>query len=417
MHLQGLRLTNAMAPIYGGQWFAEMAVPTDLLNQNRMEMMKEMSGIAVVWLLVSFLISTWLAHYLKNQTHQVAKGLTGKSSQPEDFKPIRVAELWSILQDFKRSLTETSEVRSALSTVSTQRDQIQDLYDNAPCGYHSLDKNGLILNINQTELNWLGVTKREAVGRPFCDFCTPAGKEKFAANFPIFLKQGHIHDLEFDLIRRDGSTIPVLLSATSIHDAEGNLLMSRSTVFDIRERKAMELELQRLANTDTLTGLYNRRQFYKLADQELARSRRTKSPISLMMVDIDHFKQINDTYGHAMGDVVLQNLGRTMKNSLREIDVIARLGGEEFAILLPQTSSGQATELAQRLRSKIANESIPATQGAEIQFTVSIGVDEWRESDPHLDALLKRCDTAMYQAKNSGRNCVVHFSESPIQTE
>jgi len=114
----------------------------------------------------------------------------------------------------------------------------------------------------------------------------------------------------------------------------------------------MELELQRLANTDALTGLHNRRQFYELANQELARSRRTQAPVSLMMIDIDHFKQINDTYGHAMGDVVLQSLARTMKNSLREMDVIARLGGEEFVILLPQTSLGQATELAQRLRLK-----------------------------------------------------------------
>ena len=416
MNMQGLRLTTAMAPIYGGQWFAGMAVPTDLLNQSRMEMMKEMSWLAVIWLLISFLIATLLANYLNNQTHQVAKVLTGQSNRKDASKPIRVAELWSILQDFKKSLTETSEVRSTLSTVSSQRDQVQDLYDNAPCGYHSLDKNGLILNINQTELNWLGVTKEEAVGRPFSDFCTPSGKETFAANFPIFLKQGHIHDLEFDLIRKDGSTVPVLLSATSIHDDEGNLLMSRSTVFDIRERKAMELELQRLANTDPLTGLYNRRQFYELTNQELARSRRTKSPVSLMMIDIDHFKQINDTYGHAMGDVVLQRLGSAMKNFLREMDVIARLGGEEFAILLPQTSLGQATELAQRLRLKIANDTVPATQGADIKFTVSIGIDEWRESDPNLDALLKRCDTAMYQAKNSGRNCVVPFSESPAQT-
>jgi len=152
--------------------------------------------------------------------------------------------------------------------------------------------------------------------------------------------------------------------------------MSRSTVFDIRERKAMELELQRLANTDALTGLHNRRQFYELANQELARSRRTQAPVSLMMIDIDHFKQINDTYGHAMGDVVLQSLARTMKNSLREMDVIARLGGEEFVILLPQTSLGQATELAQRLRLKIENESVSNSQGADIKFTVSIGIDE-----------------------------------------
>lgn len=257
---------------------------------------------------------------------------------------------------------------------------------------------------------------RSTDGRPYSDFCTPASKEKFDANFPIFLKQGHVHDLELDLICKDGSTIPVVMGATSIRDAEGSILMSRSTVFDIRERKALELELQNLANRDTLTGLYNRRKFYELANQELSRSHRTKSPVSLMMIDIDHFKQINDTYGHAMGDMVLQSLADTMQHALREMDVIARLGGEEFAILLPETSLKQTTELAQRLRLKIANESVAVAEGAEIKFTVSIGIDEWRESDPNLDALLNRCDTAMYQAKNSGRNCVVAFPLSFTQT-
>jgi len=141
-----------------------------------------------------------------------------------------------------------------------------------------------------------------------------------------------------------------------------------------------------------------------------------KTPLSMMMLDIDYFKRINDTHGHAMGDAVLQRLGSTMKNSLREIDVIARLGGEEFAILLPQTTLDQASELAQRLRTRIAEESIPSAQGTAIEFTVSIGLDAWQETDANLDALLKRCDQAMYQAKNSGRNRVVQFAELPVHT-
>jgi diguanylate cyclase (GGDEF)-like protein/PAS domain S-box-containing protein len=321
-----------------------------------------------------------------------------------------VAELWAIVQEFQKSRTETTQARSALSAVSSQRDQVQDLYDNAPCGYHSLDRHGRILNINQTELHWLGVTKEEAVGRRFCDFCTPEGEKTFAANFPTFLKQGHIHDLEFDLMHKNGTITPVLISATSVCDASGKFVMSRSTVFNIQERKAMELELQKLANTDTLTGLNNRRHFYELANKELARARRFKTPITLLMIDIDHFKKINDTHGHAMGDTVLQHLASTMTKALRGTDVTARLGGEEFAILLPHTSSAQASELAQRMRQEIADQSVPSPQGTGVNFTVSIGLDEWRESDVDLDALMKRCDIALYQAKNSGRNRVVQFS-------
>ena len=128
------------------------------------------------------------------------------------------------------------------------------------------------------------------------------------------------------------------------------------------------------------------------------------------MIDIDHFKKINDTHGHAMGDAVLQHLARTMKRTLRDLDITARLGGEEFAILLPHTSAAQATELAQRMCQKIANESTPNPQGDDVNFTVSIGVDEWREGDMDLDELIKRCDAAMYQAKNSGRNRVVQYA-------
>ena len=408
--LEGVRSMNAVVPIYGSQWFVGMAVPLDLLNQPRLSMMVKMVTVATVWLLVSFLISIRLARYLREQTQQVVNTLTNNTELLKPSSPIRVAELWTILQEFKKSLTETTKVRSALSAVSSQRDQVQDLYENAPCGYHSLDRDGRILNINRTELNWLGVTKEEAVGRYFCEFCTPESQKTFADNFPRFLKQGHIHDLEFELVHKDGSIAPVLISATSVCDATGKFVMSRSTVFDIRERKALERELHRLADTDTLTGLHNRRHFYELANKELARSRRVNAPLALLMIDIDHFKKINDAHGHAMGDAVLQHLARTMKSVVRDMDVVARLGGEEFAILLPHTSSAQAAELAQRMRQKIASESTPNPQGADVNFTVSIGVDEWREGDTDLDGLIRRCDIAMYQAKNSGRNRVVQFT-------
>lgn len=412
--MEGERSMNVLAPIHGGQWFAGMAVPTDLLNLNRFAMMVKVTAVAIIWLLVSFLLSTWMARYLRKQTQLVVDTLTEKTDPLKPSFPIRVAELWSIVQEFQKSIIETSKTRSALSTVSSQRDQFQDLYDNAPCGYHSLDRNGRILNINQTELRWLGVTKEEALGRRFCDFCTPEGEKTFSDNFPRFLNQGHIHDLEFELVHKNGSITPVLISATSVHDATGKYVMSRSTVFDIRERKAMELELQKLANTDTLTGLNNRRHFYELANTELARTRRFKTPLSLLMIDIDHFKIINDTHGHAMGDTVLQHLANLMKSSLRGMDITARLGGEEFAILLPHTASAQATELAEKIRQKIAGESMPNPQGNDVKFTVSIGVDEWREGDTDLDTLIKRCDIAMYQAKNSGRNRVVQFSSLDI---
>lgn len=127
--------------------------------------------------------------------------------------------------------------------VATQRaaTEIQDLYDGAPAGYHSLDASGRFVQVNQTELDWLGYRREELIGRPFADVLTPAGVERFAATFPAFLKAGRVKDLEYDLVRRDGSTLPILLNATAIRDADGNYVMSRSTLVDISARRDAEL--------------------------------------------------------------------------------------------------------------------------------------------------------------------------------
>ncbi|MFZ5856872.1 MAG: PAS domain S-box protein [Chloroflexota bacterium] len=128
--------------------------------------------------------------------------------------------------------------------VQQRTAEVQDLYDNAPSGYHSLDAKGCFLLINQTELNWLGYARQEVIGHPFSEFVTPDSMETFRTNFPVFLKQGWIKDLEFEFVRKDGTTFPILVSATAIRDAEGNYVMSRSTVLDITERKKAEQSLR-----------------------------------------------------------------------------------------------------------------------------------------------------------------------------
>lgn len=302
-------------------------------------------------------------------------------------------------------LVNVSEKR-ALEHRIHQLHQVQDLYDNAPCGYHSLDRNGHIVLINQTELNWLGLTRDEALGRPFTDFLTDAGKAVFQARFPEFLKTGSVHDLEFDLLRKDGTTIAVLVGATAIKDDAGQLVMSRSTVFDITERKRLERQLERLARTDALTGLSNRRDFYEFAEKEISRSRRSHSPLSILMLDIDFFKQVNDRYGHPVGDDVLKHLTHICKTILRGVDLLARMGGEEFAVLMPDTTLAHALEVAERLRQGIAAAPLVLSDGLEIAITASIGATQLLDADLSVEPLLHRVDSALYQAKRDGRNCV-----------
>lgn len=143
-----------------------------------------------------------------------------------------------------------------------------------------------------------------------------------------------------------------------------------------------------------------------LAEIELSRTLRYGGELSVLMIDIDHFKNVNDTHGHPTGDRVLQTLGRMFSDSFRTIDIVGRLGGEEFAAVLPQTGCAQAVEVAERLRQTIQATALPLAEGLPLHFTVSIGVATLRDTTTNLDTLLGYSDVALYDAKHGGRNRV-----------
>ncbi|MEJ2694588.1 MAG: diguanylate cyclase, partial [Candidatus Thiodiazotropha sp.] len=165
-------------------------------------------------------------------------------------------------------------------------------------------------------------------------------------------------------------------------------------------------ELERQAHIDSLTGLANRGRFMALAEAEQARAARYGKPFAVLLLDVDHFKSINDLYGHKAGDAVLRELGAILRKTLREVDIIGRIGGEEFAALLPETDAAQAPEVAERLRRAIADSEMPAGDGEPLHITVSIGVVVSTEHASYIDKLLSQADIALYQAKNNGRNRV-----------
>lgn len=175
---------------------------------------------------------------------------------------------------------------------------------------------------------------------------------------------------------------------------------------DVTDGKEFMDRLQEQAQKDYLTGLANRRHFMDQGEIELSRAKRYAKPLSMFMIDIDYFKKINDTYGHKMGDQVLQKLSSTMRELLRSVDIIGRIGGEEFAVLLPETGLHEACEVAERLRDSVARTSVVREQGMPISFTVSIGVATLQEQDMNLDVLFNLADQALYHAKQSGRNQV-----------
>lgn len=192
-----------------------------------------------------------------------------------------------------------------------------------------------------------------------------------------------------------------------LHDLSGKTYALLSISTDITERKKLEDNLTYLATTDELTQLYNRRQFLHLSEQTLNRSNRYNEPLTLLMCDIDFFKHINDTFGHAIGDLVLQRVAQILKSALRETDLAGRIGGEEFAILLVQTPQEIGFDVAERLRKSIENNPICVDDNFNtIPITVSIGAAAPIYPYETLSSLMLRADQSLYQAKRAGRNQV-----------
>jgi diguanylate cyclase (GGDEF)-like protein len=186
------------------------------------------------------------------------------------------------------------------------------------------------------------------------------------------------------------------------------LLLLRWLPLAVRERGLAEQhanDLETLAAVDWLTGLYNRRHFETLARAELARCQRYLRPLSVLILDIDHFKAVNDRYGHAAGDRVLQAVAAICQATKRDADVVARVGGEEFAIMLPETTDAAAVQFAERLRRQL-HDHAPMLENGKLPVTISIGVAAATAATSGVDALMSCADEALYEAKRSGRDRV-----------
>jgi diguanylate cyclase (GGDEF)-like protein len=190
------------------------------------------------------------------------------------------------------------------------------------------------------------------------------------------------------------------------------LRSTRSFGFFLRRTFQLSFELQQahmfaqaLARTDDLTGIANRRAFVEQGTRAVEQARRYGRPLTMVMFDIDHFKKINDTHGHAAGDAALVAAAAALRDAARTSDTPGRLGGEEFGLLLPETGADAAMLFAERLRGDVAAITVPH-DGAQIRFTCSLGVAEWRETMGTLDVLMQAADDALYRAKATGRNRV-----------
>ena len=420
--------------------------------------------------------------------------------------------------------------------LAASREEIEDLYNHAPCGYHSLNPEGMIININDTELEWLGRKRNEVVGKAkFTDFISPASKELFNACFPKFLSVGEIHNLEFEIIHKAGGIRYVSASATAIKNSQGDFLKSRTVLYDITElkksqdalrqlaaeqqtmlnndlvgivklrnrrvawiNKGMELlfgyapgeldnqpsrilyvddssyehlgtaaypilsehsiyrtqiefrrkdggkiwidlsgsqlpntpdesiwimkditesvqyqhQVEQMAYHDSLTGLPNRLLVNDRVQFALAQAKRANQALAVCYLDLDGFKPVNDSYGHAAGDKLLLEVTKRMQAAVRANDTVGRLGGDEFVLLL--TDFDNVDDYLLVLQRVLAALNLPIVLNdiAEVTVGASIGVALYPVDSSDADTLLRHADHAMYHAKKSGRNRICLYRET-----
>jgi diguanylate cyclase (GGDEF)-like protein len=205
-------------------------------------------------------------------------------------------------------------------------------------------------------------------------------------------------------VRRNGEEFPLQISISKVHLESG--VEMTAILRDVSDTARLIAELHATASSDALTGLASRRRFMEALELELKRAQRHERPCSVLMLDVDHFKRINDGFGHPVGDEVLTNLGRLIARSVRSTDVAGRIGGEEFALLLPETDIDGAKEIAERLRAAVEQLSVDDGRGRSVRFTVSVGAASLGRSATTSHELLADADRALYEAKHLGRNRV-----------
>jgi len=229
-------------------------------------------------------------------------------------------------------------------------------------------------------------------------FCTLDDYERYES---LLMTDG-VQRQEVQACGPDGRTIWVEISASLIKGEEDEPGTIVGVLADVTERKKMLEDMCRLARTDSLTGLWNRGYFMELSLREVTRSLRNGSDLSLLILDVDYFKSVNDTYGHDVGDQALISIANTVRDSVREVDIVGRYGGEEFVVLLPDAAAGAAAAVADRITGNVRSRVFDCGN-VKLSITASIGLTSFEQGDD-LDSLLKYADIALYAAKKKGRD-------------
>ncbi|MDO8735773.1 MAG: diguanylate cyclase [Thermoleophilia bacterium] len=356
----------------------------------------------------NFLISPFkqMQSNLRHLVWQTGRIAQGDLNQHVDF-------LGEFSDSFNSMIASLREKRAIEEALEASEKRLKDITSALGEGVYMLDSEGQLVFLNPAAERMLGWSEEELLGKTVHGIIH--SRKPDGSRYPDddclalqTLESGMIVHVQDDIfIRKDDSVLPVSFISTPI--LEYGIVSGAVVAFhDITTRKNFQEALARAnalleqqATTDALTGIANRRRFDDALIKEISRAGRHSEPLSVVMLDIDHFKAVNDTYGHHVGDLVLTKLAQLVSALLRDEDLFARWGGEEFVVLLPQTPLAAGAEMAERLRRAVENDGFSSVDKLTCSFGVtSLGPDDDEKS------LMERTDQALYKAKESGRNCV-----------
>lgn len=308
---------------------------------------------------------------------------------------------WLDRRSLRREVAE--RIAAELRAVDGE-DSLRRLFDATPVPMVlTRQHDGRVLHYNEAAEKLLDPKAKVRAGLvPFSvDFFVLS--EQFVQQRQVLLRDGRVGPIDVRLRTTDGEPVDVMLSSALLQ-FRGELAIISSLV-EITARKIHEKELLRLAHTDPLTGLLNRRGFFAEAATQFVAKRAQGEPLAVLLIDADHFKRINDAHGHGVGDQVLRQIGAAIQSELRASGFLARVGGEEFACLLPGVSLQLASDIAERIRAAVGAKILQC-DALSLQVSLSIGVSQVLEFEQRVDEALGRADHAMYAAKQAGRNRV-----------
>jgi diguanylate cyclase (GGDEF)-like protein/PAS domain S-box-containing protein len=344
-----------------------------------------------------------------------------KSSLQREETEIQIKEKWlniiayPILNDNHVLITIVHIIRDITDRKKTEKALLESEYkyksliENIPDIIFTIDLEGKITFISKRAKEISGYENAEMINKNIFNFIPEEAHQDTIEKLQRGIQGEKIKHVQMPVTAKSGEKLFFEFSFSRIYK-DGAVVGAQGTAVDITERKKAEDELREsehryheLSIIDDLTQLFNSRHFYAQLEREMERSNRYDQPLALLMLDLDKFKDFNDTYGHIEGDQVLSRIGQVVKRCLRETDSAYRYGGEEFTIMLPMTTSEEGIVIAKRIQTELRKEAFFPVLGQEVYMTVSIGLAQYKPKE-EMKAFVQQVDQLMYQAKKNGRD-------------